>query len=174
MLSNSGLLELKEEWGSIFSATILDTQFIWRPLTRKEFKDISSMNIEDEDAEELICHTCILEPDYDFFMDTGCAGIPSALAELIMNTSCLDGDSIKSTLTAYRREMNKFESQMDLVIHEAFQNYTMEEIQTWPMVKSIARYAQAEWILKELRNVPLTTGEDEMPEELRPPDDYAG
>lgn len=172
MASDSEVLQWKEQWGSVFKGTVLDIEFIWRPLTRKEFKDISTLYDEDL-IEELICTTCILAPDYDFFDQEAMGTLPHALSDIIIANSCLDSGSIKHTLKEYRRAIDTFEHQMDLVIHEGFfGNYTMEDIQGWTMEKTLARFAQAEWKLKTLRGVPLSTeDENELPPEFRPPEE---
>lgn len=83
-----------EEWKSLYKeiyATEFDEDiFIWRTLSRKEYKDI--FKIQQADAfyrEERICEKCILWPEsYNFIaMSGGKAGIPSLLAEQIMDKS---------------------------------------------------------------------------------------
>lgn len=159
------LLELKQEWGQIFEDEILGKIFIWRPLSRQEYKDIISLDISTEEQEELICQACILEPSIEEFKSfSGKYGlVATTLADMIIGTSCLDNESIMSKLSAYRAQVQQFESQMDLVIFEGFSGrYSLEEIKSWPMEKAISYFAQAEWILKVLRGVPLET-EDSNP-----------
>jgi hypothetical protein len=166
------LLEYRQEYGVIYGCTILGVDFIWRPITRKEYKDICSLPIDEAEVEELICRKCVLVPAESSFNDPeGLAGIPSALAERIIQTSGLDPKSIKQLLNLYRSGISNFEAQMDLVIFEGFSGkYSLEEIKAWPMEKSVAMFAQAEWILTTLRGVPLQTEDDDgMPPELRDP-----
>ena len=74
----------------IFMSEFGDKAFIWRPLTRFEYKSI--LKLQNADAlfrEERICETCILWPqnyNYDD-MAEGEAGIPSLMAEQIMDAS---------------------------------------------------------------------------------------
>ena len=84
-----------DEWKSKFKDGIFMTEvgqdvFVWRPITRLEYKNI--MKIKGADAmfrEEKICETCILWPtDYSFTqMKTGKAGVPSILVDQIMEKS---------------------------------------------------------------------------------------
>jgi hypothetical protein len=84
-----------EEWKSRFREEVYLTEFeeeifLWRPITRKEYKQV--MKVQNADSfykEERICEACILYPqNYNFMqMTAGKAGIPTLLAELIMEKS---------------------------------------------------------------------------------------
>lgn len=84
-----------EEWKSQYSDEVYLTEFeedifIWRPITRKEYKQV--MKIQNADSfykEERICEAVVLYPvKYDFMvMTAGKAGIPTLLAELVMEKS---------------------------------------------------------------------------------------
>jgi hypothetical protein len=84
-----------EEWKKMYKQVYL-TEFedgeivIFRVLTRKEFKDI--MSLENADAlyrEERVCEKCVVWPSgYDFLsMSVGKAGAPSLISEQIMDKS---------------------------------------------------------------------------------------
>lgn len=84
-----------EEWKSRYRDEVYLTEFeeevfLWRPITRKEYKQV--MKVQNADSfykEERICEACILYPQqYNFMqMTAGKAGIPTLLAELIMEKS---------------------------------------------------------------------------------------
>ena len=84
-----------EEWKSQYSDEVYLTEFeedifIWRPITRKEYKGV--MKIQNADSfykEERICEAVVLYPtNYNFMvMTSGKAGIPTLLAELVMEKS---------------------------------------------------------------------------------------
>ena len=86
-----------DEWKSRYNGEIYMTDFeegeiyIWRPLTRKEYRDI--INIEGSTAfyrEERICQVSIVWPTTNLsskLRTTGKAGIPSMLSELILEKS---------------------------------------------------------------------------------------
>jgi hypothetical protein len=151
-------LELKEKWGLLYRAEINGIEFYWRPISKREYNDIVLMDIDDDEKESLICSRCVLRPN-DFNFDTGFAGIGATLAQYIYSTSCLDEESIINTIHAYESALEgpttEIERKMSLIVHEAFHEYTIEEILNWPNEKLIARYAQAKWILKELRGVEI-------------------
>lgn len=74
----------------VYMSEFEDRAFIWRPLTRFEYKSI--LKLQNADAlfrEERICEAVMLWPEnynYDD-MAEGEAGIPSLLAEQIMDAS---------------------------------------------------------------------------------------
>lgn len=82
--------ELKAKFGEIYATEFDDEIFLWRTLSRVEYKDI--LKLQRADAmykEERICEKCVVWPEgYDFVqMAQGKAGIPSVLAEQIMDRS---------------------------------------------------------------------------------------
>lgn len=88
-------LDKVEEWKSLHQGEVYLTEFeeevfLWRPIKRKEYKEI--MKVQNADSyykEERICEKCVLYPEqYNFMvMTAGKAGIPTLLAELIMEKS---------------------------------------------------------------------------------------
>ena len=88
-------IEQVEKWKSMYNDEVYMTEFenevfLWRPITRKEYKDI--MKLQNADTfykEERICERCVLYPEnYNFSaMVKGKAGIPTVLSELIMEKS---------------------------------------------------------------------------------------
>jgi hypothetical protein len=84
-----------EEWKSRFGDEVYLTEFeeeifLWRPISRKEYKGV--MKIQNADSfykEERICEAVVLYPaNYNFMtMTSGKAGIPTLLAELVMEKS---------------------------------------------------------------------------------------
>lgn len=87
-------IEAIEQWKSQFKDVYFtefeEEVFIWRCLSRKEYKEI--MGIQGADnfyKEERICEKCVLWPkDYGFIqMKAGKAGIPTFLGEQVMDKS---------------------------------------------------------------------------------------
>ncbi len=82
--------EWKSLYGSVFMTEVDEDIFVWRTITRTEYKEI--LKLKQADAlyrEERICEKCVLWPeDYDFLqMGQGGAGVPSLLAEQVMDKS---------------------------------------------------------------------------------------
>lgn len=85
-----------QEWksrydGEIYMSDFNDKLFIWRPIRRKEFREIQQLdgNPDEYYIEEAICRTCLLWPE-DYAMQKmtfGKAGIPTTMSQLIMERS---------------------------------------------------------------------------------------
>lgn len=85
-----------EKWKSMYSGEVYLTEFdeedvfVWRPIKRKEYKDIAKIQNADQFyKEERICEKSVLFPaGYGFMnMSNGKAGIPTLLHELILEKS---------------------------------------------------------------------------------------
>lgn len=95
LFPNGPSLPKVEEWKSRFNDEVYLTEFeeeifLWRPISRKEYKQV--MKVQSADSfykEERICEAVILYPEgYNFMqMTAGKAGIPTLLAELVMEKS---------------------------------------------------------------------------------------
>lgn len=77
--------------GEIFMSDFNNTIFIWRPIRRKEYRDLQRAEGSTDEfyLEEAITRTCLLWPE-DYAMQKltfGKAGIPSTLSQLIMERS---------------------------------------------------------------------------------------
>jgi hypothetical protein len=88
-------LDKVEEWkslhgGEVYLTEFDDEVFLWRPIKRKEYKEVAKIqNADSFYKEERICERCVLFPEnYNFMaMSSGKAGIPTLVAELIMEKS---------------------------------------------------------------------------------------
>ena len=84
-----------EEWKSLYNGEVYLTEFeeeifLWRPMSRQEYKKIMKVpNADNFYKEERICETVILFPErYNFQdMSSGKAGIPTLLSEYVMAKS---------------------------------------------------------------------------------------
>jgi hypothetical protein len=82
----------KNQFGGDIYMTEFDTEtFIWRPISRLEFKKIVNAegNQDDFYREERVTELCVLWPEnysHDDIID-GKAGVPAVLADQIMNKS---------------------------------------------------------------------------------------
>lgn len=82
--------DMKATYGNVYATEFEEEIFIWRILTRFEYKDV--LKLERATAsyrEERICEKCVLWPEgYNFeTMNKGGAGVPSVLTEHIMEKS---------------------------------------------------------------------------------------
>ena len=81
-------VDVREEYGEIYLSDIGDDTFIWRLLTRAEFKEVANKQAGPYEREEQYCALCTIWPEnYDFMSGLGKAGVPSILAEEILTKS---------------------------------------------------------------------------------------
>lgn len=149
------LFELEERYKCDISIyRILDDIFFLRPLGRKEYADLcENENLSELEKEDIVCQACVVWPeDYDF--EDSPAGVATELSKAILKISYLDNiDNRSKVLYFYRNEMRKLDNQVTCMIHEAFPNIDIEEIENWGVEKTAQYMSKAEWILVNLRGL---------------------
>ena len=150
-------MDWKDKYWNLYYVEIEEQEFLFRELSRSEYKKAVRLYQEDPSVlEEYICQTAILEPaDYDF--EECIAGIPTSLSNFILYESGFTEDTGKLTeyMSKYRKEMETLDNQIACIIKEAFSDLSIEEIENWPMEKTIWYYSRAEYILNDLRHIDL-------------------
>ncbi len=142
-----------QKYSAVFFSEIDGQLFSYRPLGRKEYKDIvTNVNLDDWSKQDVIVQTALIYPQ-DFDLDNCPAGIPDQLCTEIIEKSCLDPESMLYLLHMQRQESEQLGSEMTCIIAEAFPSYSIDEIESWNNFKFMKVYAQAEWVLKNIRGV---------------------
>lgn len=134
------------EQNIIFFSMVIDGEvFLYRPITRLEYKKVlDDTSLTEEDKKDLICKKCLLYPDeYDF--DNCLAGVPEKLSADIIDKSALDPLSVLSLIKIGRDEMQDLTNQIVCMIASEFPAYKIEEIESWDMYKLIDMFTKAEW-----------------------------
>lgn len=145
--------ETFQKYSAVFFSEIDGQLYSYRPLGRKEYKDIlTNENISDLDKQDAIVKTALVYPP-GLDLDDCPAGVPNQLCNDIVEKSCLDPESMLYLLHMERQEAEQLGSEMACIIAEAFPNYSLEEIESWNNFKFMKIYAQAEWVLKNIRGV---------------------
>lgn len=89
-LFTSDISSWKKQFTNVYHVEVKGKDFIYRQLSRFEYKEIIAMpNTDPLMREEMICEYCVLYPQgYDFSqMGEGPAGEPAVLSESIMDVS---------------------------------------------------------------------------------------
>ena len=145
--------ETYQKYFAVFFSEIDGQLYSYRPIGRKEYKDIvTNDSLNDLDKQDAIVKTAIIYPP-DLDLDECPAGVPDQLCNDIIEKSCLDPESMIYLLHSNRLEAEQLGSEMACIIAEAFPSYTIDEIESWNNFKFMKVYAQAEWILKNIRGV---------------------
>ena len=148
-------IDLMGKHRNVFIDEIGDTVFIYRALSRAEYrKTMADKRLEEADKEEVICETCVLYPEGFDFEDC-LAGIPSCLHRQIIENSCLSPQAAVGLLMGYRTEMWDLDEQATCIINEAFPQFDIEEIEDWDMEKTMKYLSRAEWKLSNLRGAKI-------------------
>ena len=132
----------------IIYVRFLDEDFIFRTLTRKEYKTIKSRSYSKYDYEDTICNvSCIYPEGYDF-SQCGFAGLPEYVAEVVEYLSGFK--DIQTVLNVYKQEKEQVTLElqaMDLI--KAFiPEYTYEEMADWTWEKLMKMTVRAENVAK--------------------------
>lgn len=145
--------EAFSKYDAVFFSEIEGELFAYRPLGRKEYKDIiEDVNLSDLDKQDKICKTVLFyPPDFDF--DECSAGIPDKLYYDVVEKSCLDPESMMYLLHMERQRAEQLGSEMTCIIAEAFPYYSIDEIESWNNFKFMKIFSQAEWTLKNIRGI---------------------
>lgn len=149
-------IQFQEKYRNVFIEKIEDEIFIYRSLGRMDYKKIiSDERFNNMEKEEIICQICVLWPEnYDF--ENCDAGIPTVLTKRILRNSFLDSvESRRNILDFYRQEMFDLDNQISCIIHEAFPQFDLEEIESWDVEKTTKYLSRAEWKLHHLRGLPF-------------------
>lgn len=128
----------------ILYVRFLDNDFIFRSLTRKEYKYLLQSGLSQMDMEDSICNTACLYPeDYDFTV-CGFAGLNEYVANIIKDIS--DFSDIRSILNEYYKykEMDNLEIQCMDLIKAFIPEYTYEEMEEWTWEKLMQVTVRAE------------------------------
>lgn len=148
--------QLKEKNRTVYWIHIDGQIYIYKPLGRRDFKEISeneglsTLNKEDE----VIMRTLLYPDPKNFNLDDVPAGIPNKLFTTIMENSFLSDLEARASITNYyRQEMYDLNNQIPCLINEAFPQYDIEEIENWDVERTAKYLSRAEWKLQNLRGM---------------------
>lgn len=158
MIDADTIIRLKQIYEEVYQIQIKEQEtdtFIFRPIGREEYKQIVVLELDMGSYQEVLCTQCVLYPeDYDF--SKGNAGVGEVLSQAILDVSGLLPQQAKELLEVFRSEMMQLDYQADCMIHEAFPEYSLEEISSWSLKKTMYYLSRAEWVLQNLRGCQLT------------------
>ena len=148
------LLRLRKDYKTLYTYQFEDEVFIYRPIGRKEYRDIFiNDRIDDATKEEAICEVCVLYPQNYDFADCDEAGLPTALAAEIIKNSYLSEERRQRVRDYFRQDMYDLDNQMTCIILEAFPNLDMETVENWDVETTCKYYSRAEWMLHHLHGI---------------------
>lgn len=121
--------------------------FIFRNLTRSEFKYIYRLPIDKYEMEDLVCKTaCVYPEEYDF--SYGLAGLPEYASGIIEDYSGFRSIDIPMGWYYAEKENTTLETQALDLIKAFIPEYTYEEMEDWTWKKLMEMTARAERVAK--------------------------
>lgn len=143
------IIHFRDTYSEVYYTTIGEEDYIWRTLSRKEYRDIQEFARSQYDAYERICQKAVLFPERNFAL-TAPAYLPEQLAPQILNESGYGNEDKDGQLLKIFREQvnNNFEVQAQIIINRAFSYITFEDMETWTKEKLLKFVAKAEWALQ--------------------------
>lgn len=141
---------LKQKWygHSIICVHFLNDLFIFRTLTREEYREIKSQFLQPYEHNEKICaQACIYPEGYDFSL-AYIAGFPDVAAKEIEKASGFT--DIHVILNSYyqERDVKTLEQQCMDLIKAFIPEYTYEQMESWTWHQLMKTAARAERVAK--------------------------
>lgn len=168
MIDINNILEWKQQYKDIYQLEIQNQHFIFKAIGREEYKQIILMDLDLGEFQETICFQSVIYPEnYDY--TKGIAGVAEVISDAILDASGLHVGQAADLLHEYRTEMTNYDYQVDCIIHEAFPEYPLEEISTWPVRKTMYYLSRSEWILSSLKGVPLQRIDESLQQQMQEP-----
>lgn len=148
----SVLADLQDKHRQIYWTTLDGEIFIYKPIGRKDFKDICLSEGSNEDKKDGIIQACLLYPT-NFDLDDCVAGVINILYKKMIDVSYLDSEESKiGVMEYYRQDMYNLDNQITCIINEAFPQFDIEEIENWDIERTSKYLSRAEWKLQNFRN----------------------
>lgn len=159
--------QLKNYYKHIFTYSSYEFPIIYIPLTRAQYYDLfEDPNMMDMEREDIICKTCIVYPE-NINIEKMPAGVVSDIADKILEASFMSEKGRKMLFAAAAKKMQNVDRQISCIIHEAFPEYDIEDIDNWNMLRTTDFLIRSEWILRTIQGKPpldiekiLTQGSD--------------
>lgn len=147
--------ELNEKYDTVYWTRVNGDIYVYKPLGRKDYVEICEMEVNEELKKDEVVKRTLLYPD-DINLGEMVSGEFETLYTTIAKNSFIDNINERLAVTLYyREEMYDVQNQVTCIIKEAFPNYDLEEIENWGIEKSAKYLSRAEWILQNLRGVPM-------------------
>ena len=147
--SNEMLESWFKKYGALFRIEILDKWYLFRYLTRREFKFL--LMIEDEGVrQDELCETVVLWPPNFSILPTDKAGISESISKEVLKVSGF-GTDVDQRFKQYEENITgNIEPQMEAVIEYVFGSNggKFDQYQDWSQEEIFDTYQRAMWILR--------------------------
>lgn len=152
------IAEFEEKYRLVYWTFINNEIYVYKPLGRKDHKRIlTDEELDEIDKEDEVILSCLLYPNPETIdLENMLEGVANKLVKTIIENSYLDSlETRANVLNYYRGEMFASDNQVTCLIHEAFPQYDIEEIENWSIDQTAKYLSRAEWILQNLRGLTM-------------------
>lgn len=134
----------------IIYVRFLDNEFIFRTLTKQEYKNVMYIHSFDtrKEIEDALCQAALLYPEEYDFSQCGYAGIPEFVANKIEDLSSFLDISVAMNDYRTAKENVTLETQSMDLIKAFIPEYSYDEMETWTWQKLMTMAVRAENIAK--------------------------
>lgn len=150
MINEDKIIYLKEKYNGhkIIYVRFSNEDFIFRTLSKKEYKYIKSISDEEYDLHDNICNIACLYPEDYNFSKCYIAGLPDYVSNIIEEESGFT--NIDKIMECYYNERDNvtLEQQCMDMIKAFMPEHTYEEMEEWTWQKLMQTTARAERIAK--------------------------
>jgi len=150
MVDEDKIIFLKEKYNGhkIIYVRFSNEEFIFRTLSKKEYKYIKSISSEEYDLHDNICNIACLYPEDYNFSECYIAGLPDYVSNIIEEESGFT--NIDKIMECYYNERDNItlEQQCMDMIKAFMPEHTYEEMEEWTWQKLMQTTARAERIAK--------------------------
>jgi hypothetical protein len=148
------IYEALQIYGELYHIKVEEYDFVFRCITREEYKEVSNRCSDFYDIEDQVANLCTIFPKDIDYQDL-VAGMASSVAARILEVSGIQGPyTFEDLVNISRAELTDIDRQIDAVIMMSFPQYKFEDLQKLTRKQHLDLYAMAEWALN-LKGFPI-------------------
>lgn len=170
MLVYYDLLYIKEKHidFDLLYVMVEDQEFIFRSLTREEYREIISIITTDLEFEDAVCQCTLVYPNEYDFAESYLPGLSTNITSQIVQMSHINNvDGILSVYEVEKNNLINFDEQCFILIKTAFPEFDYNDIRKWSWKKIMQFVARAEIILKmQGKDIGLINNTEEVSNEM--------
>jgi hypothetical protein len=139
-------------------------EFVFRTLTRKEYKDVLSVIHDDEELEDAVCQVGLIYPEDMVFAECPIGGLTQHVSPIIIENSGFNSlEKVIEIHDEMKEKIKSFDQECMNVVKAMMPEYTYDQMEDWTWEKLMNMVARAERVayLKG-NNINLTVEQEEV------------
>lgn len=157
--------EWKQEYKQVFCIELNEYEFYFRLLTHEEYTTLGKISQSIEELDEFIAKCCVLDPEIEDWHSEIYAGFVTSVANAIKEESLLqekpDGqNNVRTIIEEERNKLSRLLHQIPPTVAHVFPKYSPEDVRKLNLREQTKLYAEALWVLEEIKGVVFTYDDD--------------